>query len=151
MSSANSLFYKWSKTYPIIKNIFLYYNIYIRNFKFFFKNSQFGEDKKIIKLFNSKENGTYLDLGCFHPIRQNNTYLFHKLGWKGINIDLNPLTIDLFNIARPNDVNICAAISNKKGTRNLFFDHDFLKIQTFRTPSTLNRPSAEDTLLQCIL
>ena len=102
MSSANSLFFKWSKTYPILKNIFLYYNIYIRNFKFFFHNSQFGEDKKIIKLFKEKKNGTYLDLGCFHPIRQNNTYLFHKLGWKGINIDLNPLTIELFNIASPN-------------------------------------------------
>ena len=77
MSSSNSLFFKWSKTYPIVKNIFLYYNIYIRNFKFFFNNSQFGEDKKIIKLFKEKKRGTYLDLGCFHPIRQNNTYLFY--------------------------------------------------------------------------
>ena len=79
MSSANSLFFKFSKAYPIIKNIFLYYNIYIRNFKFFFHSSQLGEDKKIIKLFKEKRNGTYLDLGCFHPIRQNNTYLLHKL------------------------------------------------------------------------
>ena len=70
MSSTNSLFFRLSKTYPVIKNIFLYYNIYIRNFKFFFKTSQFGEDKKILKLFKEKKYGTYLDLGCFHPIRQ---------------------------------------------------------------------------------
>ena len=95
MSSANSLFFRLSKAYPIFKNIFLYYNIYIRNFKFFFHNSQFGEDKKIIKLFNKNEKGLYLDVGCFHPIRQNNTYLLYKLGWKGINIDLNPLSIKL--------------------------------------------------------
>ena len=29
-------------------------------------------------------------------ITQNNTYLMYKLGWKGINIDLNPLSIELF-------------------------------------------------------
>jgi len=63
MSSTNSLFFRLSKSYPIIKNIFLYYNIYIRNFKFFFNTSQFGEDKKILKLFKEKTNGTYLDLG----------------------------------------------------------------------------------------
>ena len=130
MSSRNSLLFNWSKSYPILKKIFLYYNVYIRNFKFFFNSSQFGEDKKILKLFKDKSEGTYLDLGCFHPIRQNNTYLFHKMGWKGINIDLNPLTIELFNIARPNDINICAAISNKKGLKNLFFDHELSTLNT---------------------
>ena len=136
MSSSNSLFLKWSKNYPIIKNIFLYYNIYIRNFKFFFNNSQFGEDKRIIKIFKGKKNGTYLDLGCFHPIRQNNTYLFYKLGWHGINIDLNPLTIELFNVARPNDINICAAISSKKGNKDLFFDHDLSSLNTINKNHT---------------
>jgi len=137
MSSTDSLFFKWSKTYPIVKNIFLYYNIYIRNFKFFFNNSQFGEDKKIIKLFKEEKNGTYLDLGCFHPIRQNNTYLFYKLGWKGVNIDLNPLTIELFNIARPNDINICVAISGKKGSKYLFFDHELSSLNTISKNHTL--------------
>ena len=130
MSSANSLFLKLATTYPIIKNLFLYYNIYIRNLKFFFNNSQFGEDKKIIKLFKGKKKGTYLDLGCFHPIRQNNTYLFYRLGWRGVNIDLNPLTIELFNIARPDDINICAAISSKKDSKNLFFDHELSTLNT---------------------
>ena len=137
MSSTDSLFFKWSKTYPIVKNIFLYYNIYIRNLKFFFNNSQFGEDKKIIKLFKEEKKGTYLDLGCFHPIRQNNTYLFYKLGWKGINVDLNPLTIELFNIARPNDINICVAISGKKGSKNLFFDHELSSLNTICKNHTL--------------
>jgi len=137
MSSANSLFFKFSKSYPIFKNIFLYYNIYIRNFKFFFHSSQFGEDKKIIKLFKEKRNGTYLDLGCFHPIRQNNTYLLHKMGWKGINIDLNPVSIELFNIARPKDINICMAISRKKGSKNLFFDHELSSLNTISKNHTL--------------
>jgi FkbM family methyltransferase len=137
MSSSNSLFFKWAKAYPIFKKLFLYYNIYIRNFKFFFNNSQFGEDKRIIKLFDKNKRGTYLDVGCFHPIRQNNTYLLYKLGWKGINIDLNPLSIELFNIARPKDINICMAISGKKGSKNLFFDHELSSLNTISKNHTL--------------
>ena len=137
MSSANPLILKMSENYPVLKKVFLYYNIYIRNFKFFFKNSQFGEDKKIIKLFDKDKKGIYVDVGCFHPIRQNNTYLMHRLGWSGINIDLNPLSIELFNIARPKDINICAAVSNKRGVRNLFFDHQLSSLNTISKNHTL--------------
>ncbi len=135
MSSANSSIFKLSKKLFIFKKIYLYYNIYIRNLKFFFKPSQFGEDKKIIKLFKKK--GIYIDIGCFHPVRQSNTFLMHKLYWKGINIDLNPLTIDLFNIARPNDINICAAISNKKGEKNMYFHHELSSVNTLDKNHTL--------------
>ena len=69
-------------------------------------------------------------MGCFHPIRQNNTYLLHKLGWSGVKIDLNPLSIDLFNVARPKDINICAAVSNKKSTKPLYFDHALSSVNT---------------------
>ena len=61
----------------------------------------------------------------------------HKLYWKGINIDLNPLTIDLFNIARPNDINICAAISNKKGEKNMYFHHELSSVNTLDKNHTL--------------
>ena len=137
MWSANSTILKLSKKYPSIKKIYLYYNIYIRNFKFFFRTSQFGEDKKIIKLFDKNKKGTYVDVGCFHPTRQNNTYLMYKLGWSGVNIDLNPLTIELFKVARPNDINICAAVSNSNGVKNLFFDHDLSSLNTISKNHTL--------------
>ena len=131
MSSPKSLFLNLSKKFSPFRKFYLYYNIYIRNLKFFFNNSQFGEDKEIIKLFkNYNSIGTYLDIGCFHPIRQNNTYLMYKLGWKGINIDLNPLSIELFNIARPKDLNICAAISDKKKIKNLFYHHALSSLNT---------------------
>ena len=53
MSSANSVILKLSEAYPAFRKVFLYYNLYVRNLKLFFKNSQsqFGEDKKIVKLF----------------------------------------------------------------------------------------------------
>ena len=132
MSSANSNILKWSKKNPSFKKIFLYYNLYIRNLKFIFNKSksQFGEDKKIIKLFPKNMKGFYLDLGCFHPIRQSNTYLMYQRGWTGVNIDLNPLSIDLFNVARPKDINICAAVSDKNATETLYFDHSLSSLNT---------------------
>ena len=137
MSSVNPTLLKLSQKYPKLRNLYLYYNVYIRNFKLYFNKSQFGEDKKIIKFFKNKKDGVYLDVGCFHPIRQNNTYLMHKLGWKGINIDLNPLSIDLFKVARPKDINICAAVSGKKTTKKLFFDHQLSYINTLSKNHTL--------------
>ena len=121
MSTKKSNLLSLAKKYSFLKNLYFFYNIYIRNYKFFFNSSQFGEDKKISKLFNKNFKGTYVDLGCFHPFRSNNTFQFYKKGWKGLNIDLNRVTMDLFNFASPADTNICAAISNKKVKKKLYF------------------------------
>ena len=61
----------------------------------------------------------------------------YKYGWRGVNIDLNRLTIDLFNVARPKDINICAAVSNKKGFKNLFFDHQLSSLNTISKNHTI--------------
>jgi FkbM family methyltransferase len=37
--------------------------------------------------------------------------LLYKKGWTGINIDLNPYSIELFNFSRPNDINLNFAVS----------------------------------------
>ena len=122
MSSSNSKLLNLSEKYPFFKKIYLFYNIYIRNFKFYFSDrTQMGEEKKLLTYFKKNYKGRYVDLGCFHPTRHNNTFDFYKEGWKGINIDLNPLTIDLFNFARPKDINVCAAISNNNQTKKLYF------------------------------
>jgi len=73
----------------------------------------FGEDLVVKKIFKNKKKGYYVDVGCYHPIDGNNTYLLYKKGWTGINIDLNQTSIELFNIARNNEKNLNIAISNK--------------------------------------
>ena len=102
--------------------------------KFFLKKksySQCGEDIFILKFFKDKiTKGTYLDIGAFNPIKFNNTYLLHKKGWKGTNIDLNQTSIDLFNILRPNDKNICAAISNKVEKVEVYIENLFSPLNT---------------------
>jgi len=112
----NKLFYK----------IYLYYNLYIRNFKYIFQKSysQFNDDIFIKKFFKNKAVGTYVDIGCHHPFKLNNTYLLYKMGWNGLNIDLMRINIDLFNIWRPKDKNICSAISNKNKTASVYIPNN---------------------------
>ena len=62
-----------------------------------------------------------MDVGCYHPTRHSNTYLMYKKGWSGLNIDLNPLTIELFNFMRPRDININIGISDSEEEKRLFY------------------------------
>ena len=101
--------------------------------KFFLQRnsySQCGEDRFITKFFKKQKKGIYLDIGAFNPIKYSNTYLLYKKGWKGINIDLNKTSIDLFNIFRPNDKNICAAISNKEESVKVNIENIFSPLNT---------------------
>ena len=81
-------------------------------------------------IFKNKNNGFYLDVGSQHPISNNNTYLLFKRGWSGINIDLDKKNIDLFNTARPNDINLNLAISSDVAEKKLYFYHDKSPINT---------------------
>ena len=78
--------------------------------------------KDILK--NQKEKGIYIDVGSHHPLINNNTYILYKRGWKGINIDLDFNSIDMFNYFRPKDHNIQIALSNKIGFTDLYFFHN---------------------------
>ena len=52
MSSSNSKLLNLSEKYPFFKKIYLFYNIYIRNFKFYFSDrTQMGEEKKLLTYF----------------------------------------------------------------------------------------------------
>ncbi len=76
--------------------------------------SQEGEDL-IVERMVSKRSGFYVDVGCHHPFRFSNTYLFYKKGWSGINIDANPKSMKLFNRRRSRDINLEVRIAKKNG------------------------------------
>ena len=130
MSSSNSYFHKLSKKNFFYKKLFFYYNIYIRNFKFLFNSSQLNEEKYILKIFRNSYKGNFVDLGCFHPTRDNNTFRFYKKNWTGINVDLNPITIELFNFFRSKDININCAISDKKTQKKMYFVDNLSPLNT---------------------
>lgn len=72
--------------------------------------SQEGEDLILHRIFEQKRIGFYVDVGSHHPFRFSNTYIFYKRGWKGINIEPNPISIKLFNKYRPRDINLQIAV-----------------------------------------
>ena len=76
--------------------------------------SQEGEDMILRRFFEFKKNGFYVDVGAHHPKRFSNTYFFYKKGWKGINIDAMPGSMNAFEKVRPRDINIEVPISSKK-------------------------------------
>ena len=93
----------------IFYKLYLYYNLYIRHKALTVRTtySQHQEDLFINNYFKNKKNGIYLDVGAYHPLDGNNTYLLYKKkNWHGINIDVNPLSIELFQKARKFDLNI---------------------------------------------
>ena len=126
--SLKKIFLKTKLTYKI----YLYYNLYIRHKSYLKRTqySQWGEDKFINQFFRNKRDGIYLDIGCFHPFMYSNTCLLHKKGWRGINIDINPTSIDLFNIVRPKDFNLCTTIDKDDKEFNLYYDDPFSPLNT---------------------
>ena len=113
-----------------LRKVYFFYNIYLRNFKYLRGQSQFNEDTYINSFFEKDYKGKFVDLGCFHPTRHNNTLQFYKKNWKGINVDLNPITIELFNFFRSKDININCALSDKKTYKKLYFVDDFSPLNT---------------------
>ena len=118
----NNIFYK----------LYLYYNLYIRHkaLKIRATYSQHQEDLFINDYFKDQDKGFYLDIGCYHPIKYSNTALLYNKGWQGVNIDMNQVSIDLFNLLRKKDSNICAAISNEAKETIQYFDHLFSPVNT---------------------
>ena len=103
--------------------LFILYNLIIKH-KIFIKKpfySDSGEDKFIISQFKKRE-GFYVDVGCHHPTRLNNCHLLYLNKWRGINIDINKVSIELFEVVRKEDINIHSAVSLKEKNIKFYYD-----------------------------
>ena len=87
-------------------------------------------DLVINRIFSKLKNGIYVDLGCNHPIKYNNTYLLYKRGWTGINIDSDETSIKEFNKFRKKDTNINAIVSSKNKSVKYYYYHDRSALNT---------------------
>ena len=119
--------------YKFFKNILSYNLRKIKSKKTSY--SQTGLDLILDKIFLDKKNGFYIDVGCNHPVYNNNTYKFYKKGWRGINIDSDSESIKLFNYFRNYDLNINSAVSSKNAILKYYFYHEKSPINTFEKSS----------------
>jgi beta-1,4-mannosyl-glycoprotein beta-1,4-N-acetylglucosaminyltransferase len=70
--------------------------------------SQIYQDIFVLSMTNGKKEGTYLEVGAGYPKKGNNTFLLEKeFDWKGVSIDINPKSKELFDKNRKNE-SICA-------------------------------------------
>lgn len=92
--------------------------------------SQAGEDAIIRFLFDSKKIKTpsYLDLGVFLPDFHNNTYLFYKLGSKGVLVEADESLIHRIMKVRPDDkiLNLGVGMSDVDSADFYIFDEPAL-------------------------
>ena len=87
-------------------------------------------DLIIDRIFKKRKKGLYIDVGCNHPIKFNNTYLLYKRGWNGINIDSDNKSINEFQKLRKDDHNVRSLVSNSKKKINYYFYHDRSALNT---------------------
>ncbi len=81
--------------------------------------SQEGEDILLSRILDSKV-GFYVDIGAHHPHRFSNTYYFYKRGWRGINIDALPGSMERFNKSRKFDINIESGVASIESELNYY-------------------------------
>jgi len=111
----------WLANNAIFRKVFLLRKLYLSKM-YFSHYSQFAEDVSILYLYRNKNDGFFVDVGCFHPKKYNNTIALYRRGWRGVNIDIDPLKIAAFDMARPEDTNIACAVSNQTGETKYFSD-----------------------------
>ena len=88
----------------------------------FYSYSQYQEDLILYILLYDIENGFYIDVGAFDPIKVSVTKAFYLRGWTGINIEPQPDKKDLFDKDRPKDINLQLAIGEKKGNIEFYIN-----------------------------
>jgi len=104
-------------------------------------------DLIIDRMFSKVKDGVFIDLGCNHPIKYNNTYLLYKKGWRGINIDLDKESIDEFNKIRDQDYNVQSLISSNIGEeRDIYYYHSRSAINTLSSELIEHRNTKKDSI-----
>ena len=103
--------------------------------------AQEGEDLVLARMFEHQDTGIYVDVGAHHPIRFSNTYLLHRRGWHGVNIDAAPGSMKAFTRMRPGDINLEVGITAREETRAFHvFNEPALNTFDAERARTLDRP-----------
>jgi FkbM family methyltransferase len=81
----------------------------------FLSYAQNFEDVMLWRALKHIKNGFYIDIGAAWPSEDSVTKAFYDRGWRGINIEPNPVLITRLNLERPDDVNLQLAVGDKPG------------------------------------
>lgn len=82
--------------------------------------SQYAEDLIIDYLLANQATGSYIDIGANDPDHFNNTKRFYRKGWRGINVEPNPMLFGKLERVRGGDINLNIGIGRHKGVMDFF-------------------------------
>jgi FkbM family methyltransferase len=77
--------------------------------------AQNGEDVVLRRAFCDQSVGFYVDVGAYDPVSDSVTKHFYDAGWHGINIEPVPRHFEALVAARPRDINLNVAVSDRPG------------------------------------
>ena len=95
--------------------------------------AQARQDKFVVNILKEKKNGYFLEIGSWHPIQDNNTFILERCyNWKGIMIEQHDMSY-LYKQYRPNSIysiNDATKINYKDLflTNNMPHNMDYLQI-----------------------
>ena len=117
--------------------------------------AQAGEDAILYGIFNEKmqsgEKGFFVDIGAFHPIVHSNTFRFYLSGWRGINIDACPGSMNLFNKIRPQDINLEIGIGKIKGESRYYLLDEKSTMNSFSKQNLVSHGMLEGVKQELLL
>lgn len=83
--------------------------------------SQIGQDLEVLKFYNNKTEGYFIEIGASNGINLSNTYLLEKdYHWKGICVEPIPKNFELLCKNRPNSLCCDKAVYNESNKEVVF-------------------------------
>lgn len=99
----------------------------------FLSNSSYGEDAMLLGLMDRLKSmsqtdtfaySTYMDIGCYHPVIDNNTAFLYQGGWRGTLVDPNPAVKSEIEKYRPQDLFLQVAVTADASINELMIFND---------------------------
>ena len=87
------------------------------------------EDIMLWRALKDINKGFYIDIGAYSPTYHSVTKLFYDAGWRGINIEPNPIFIDKFNKEKNEDINLTVAVSDVVGEAEVYAQQADAKVE----------------------
>jgi FkbM family methyltransferase len=96
-----------------------------------------GKEETIIRdFFQDRRGGFFLDVGCWHPMSDSNTYyLEHHLGWSGIGVDALPEMARKWKRRRPASRFFNFLVTDHSDTQDPFYRVEYTDISAIEKPA----------------
>src|SRR6516164_11044063 len=82
--------------------------------------AQTREDVLLWRALHSIKRGFYIDVGAHDPTALSVTRAFYDRGWRGINVEPNPLYAERLRKERPRDLTLEVALGHSPGTATFY-------------------------------